>query len=420
MLPPSLCTLLTAVLGACTVAGQATDGEDGAVKKILIGGGPTGMVGAADFDGKNFDIVANETIAGTSASWMLFKEPNLLYAVDENSNTTRLFNVRIPFLETMGHAVADNPPFQFDPDTNDLKLVQNATGSSGVVFLEFTKDKSIMVGAAFGEGQIDVWDLDEKDGTMTLQKQVAVGGDPGPVVGRQDSPHPHEILLDPTGDFFVVPDLGTDTVLVMDSVNFEIVNRITIDPPGAGPRHGSFFPLGNETKATHFFLACEIASLVKVFALDYSGDSLNFTEIQSRSTFGADFPPANATSASAGELVIDADNKNLYVSNRLTGNATDSISHFSIDIKDDKSPLGFVDQISSGGLVPRMFSLSNDNDILFSTNQDGENGLLAFTKDSKTGSLTEKPVASVTRDTFGAPSFGPQFAMEVGSKGSNS
>lgn len=53
------------------------------------------MVGAATFDGTKFEIVANDTIAGTSASWMLFKEPNLLYAVDENSNTTRLFNVSL-------------------------------------------------------------------------------------------------------------------------------------------------------------------------------------------------------------------------------------------------------------------------------------------------------------------------------------
>lgn len=116
--------------------------------------------------------------------------------------------------------------------------------------------------------------------------------------------------------------------------------------------------------------------------------------------------------------MIDADNENLYVSNRLTGNATDSISHFSIDI-DAEAPLAFVDQISSGGLVPRMFSLSNDDDLLFSTNQDGENGLLALAKDSKTGSLTEAPVASLTLDKFGAPSFGPQFVMEVGSTGSN-
>ncbi|KAJ4419071.1 hypothetical protein N0V82_005194 [Gnomoniopsis sp. IMI 355080] len=396
MLPMALQTLLAAALGASTVAGQNADGS----KKLLIGGGPTGMVGAADFNGSSFDIVANDTIAGTSASWMLFKEPNLLYAVDENSNTTRLFN--------------------FDPDTNDLTLVQNATGTSGVVFLEFNKDKSIMVGAGFGGGAIDVWDLDQDDGTMTLKKQIAVGGTPGPVVGRQDSPHPHEILLDPTGAFFVVPDLATDSLLVIDSTNFDIQDRITVDPSGGGPRHGSFFPLGTDEKATHFFLAQEIASLVKVFELEYTNTSLKFTQVQSLSTFGADFPPANATAASAGELVIDAANENLYVSNRLTGNATDSISHFAIDITNKETPLTFVDQISSGGLVPRMFSLSNEDDLLFSTNQDGENGLLAFAKDAKTGSLTETPVASLPLATFGAAGFGPQYVMEIGSKGSNS
>ncbi|KAF3765229.1 putative isomerase YbhE [Cryphonectria parasitica EP155] len=350
------------------------------------------MIGAADFDGESFDIVAHHTIAGTSASWLLFKEPNLLYAVDENSNTTRLFN--------------------FDPDTNALKLVQNATGSSGVVSLQFNRDKSVMIGAAFVEGQIDIWDLDERDGTMKLRKQIPAGGEPGPVAGRQDSPHPHEALLDPTGQFFVVPDLGTDALLVIDTKDFEIQNRIRISPSGSGPRHGSFFPLGGHEEATHFFIACEITNLIKVFELKYTGDGLGFHEVQSLSTFGDEFPPANPTTASAGELVIDADNKNLYVSNRLTGDATDNISHFSIDSR-DRAPLRFVDQISSGGVLPRMFSISKDDDILFSTNQDGEDGLLAFAKDKSTGSLAEKPLARIARDKFGKANFGPQFVMEI-------
>lgn len=304
--------------------------------------------------------------------------------------------------------------------------MQNATGSSGVVFLELTKDKSQLVGAAFGQGQIDVWDLDANDGTLTLNKQIPVGGTPGPVVGRQDSPHPHESLLDPTGDFIVVPDLGTDSIVVLDTKEFEIKNRIDVYPAGNGPRHGSFFPRGTDCQATHFFLASEIASLVKVFELDYTRNNLEFNEIQSISTFGKDFPPANATTASAGELVIDAANKNLYISNRLTGNSTDSISHFCIDIN-EKNPLRFVDQISSGGLVPRMFSLSNNDDILFSTNQGGESGLLAFAKDPKTGSLAEKPLATIAISDFVVPGCsagedkcGPQFAMEIGSTGSNS
>lgn len=45
-----------------------------------------------------------------------------------------------------------------------------------------------MVGAAFGGGNIDIWDTSAADGTMKLLKQVPAGGVPGPVAGIQDSP----------------------------------------------------------------------------------------------------------------------------------------------------------------------------------------------------------------------------------------
>lgn len=100
MLPRSIFTFL-ALLCATAAAGNKGSkstrrhppADNYGVKKILIGGGPSGTISIADFDGSNLNIVANNTIAGTSASWLLFKQPNLLYAVDENSNTTRLFNV---------------------------------------------------------------------------------------------------------------------------------------------------------------------------------------------------------------------------------------------------------------------------------------------------------------------------------------
>lgn len=407
MSPRALLTVaLAATATATTIPGspslkyrrQNSSATDGA-KKLFVGGGPSGIVAAADFDGASFNIVANDSTAGTSASWMVFKEPNLLYAVEENTNDTRLFN--------------------FDAATNNLKLVQTAEGSSGVVYLEFNQDKTVMVGAAFGQGQIDVWDVSAPDGSMKLLKQIPAGGTPGPVAGRQDSAHPHQALLDPSGRFFVVNDLGTDSILVLDSQNdFNISNRVAVEA-GNGPRHGAFIPAGAE-KATHYFLACEITSVVKAFQLTYTGDNLELKEVQSLSSFGADFPPADAEAAAAGELVTSSCGKHLYVSNRLTGNATDSISHFSIDTSNAAAPLAFVDQISSGGLTPRMFSLSADESVLFSTNQDGENGLLALARDADTGSLTEAPVASLTVDKFGGPSFGPQFVMELGATGCKS
>ena len=46
----------------------------------------------------------------------------------------------------------------------------------------------MMVGAAFGEGTIDIWDISADDGGMKLLEQIPAGGVPGPVAGRQDSP----------------------------------------------------------------------------------------------------------------------------------------------------------------------------------------------------------------------------------------
>lgn len=104
MSPRALLTVALAATAAATTTSdspslryrrQNSSATDGA-KKLFVGGGPSGIVAAADFDGASFNVVANDSTAGTSASWMVFKEPNLLYAVEENSNDTRLFNVCPP------------------------------------------------------------------------------------------------------------------------------------------------------------------------------------------------------------------------------------------------------------------------------------------------------------------------------------
>ncbi|OIW34175.1 putative isomerase YbhE, partial [Coniochaeta ligniaria NRRL 30616] len=377
-----------------------------AVSKLLIGGGPSGSVLAADFDGSSFKIVANNTIPGTSASWLLLREgTNQLYAVDENSNTTRLFN--------------------FDIATNALTLVQNATGSSGIVFLDLTADGTALLGASFGQGTIDVWDLAPDTGLLTLADQIPSTDALGPNTARQSAPHPHQALLDPSGRFFVVPDLGTDTLLVLDSASpspspISVTNHVRAQPPGCGPRHGVFWPppapgAAAPANATHYFLVCEVLSLVAVFELAYAGDTIQFTQTQTLSTFGEAFPPANASAAAAGEIQVSVDGRDVYVSNRLTGNATDSISHFGVEVGGAAGEviLVFRDAVSSGGLVPRMFSLALGAErFVFVVNQGGELGLVAFRRNAD-GSLDREPAASLPVGVFGVEGFGPQFVQQI-------
>lgn len=69
-------------------------------KKLLVGA--PNQVLAVDFDGRAFNVVANVTEAGTGPSWMLFKQPNILYVVNENSDNTQLFNVGDPHRISQG------------------------------------------------------------------------------------------------------------------------------------------------------------------------------------------------------------------------------------------------------------------------------------------------------------------------------
>ncbi|WJG35434.1 Lactonase, 7-bladed beta-propeller-domain-containing protein [Fusarium oxysporum Fo47] len=300
-------------------------------------------------------------------SWMTFSYPNLLYAVDESSNALTLFEINF-----------------------------------------FNTDNTRLVGCAYGNGTIDIWNT--TNGGLGLIKTVPSPGQPGPDKERQASPHPHQANLDPTGRFFVINDLGTDSMVVLDSNYdaFQIVNIIHISPQGCGPRHGVFYPQG-AFRATHYILVCEISNKVLVYTVSYRENYLDFTEIQSTSTFGPGLPPANSSSAAAGAIVLAADNRHLYVSNRQTGNSTDSVSHFQINhLNSTFLSLQFVGSASTYGISPRMMSFSHGDRYLLIANQAGGFGLVALERRLDGTLEAENPVS-----VLGAPDFTPQFVQQI-------
>ncbi|TGJ79151.1 hypothetical protein E0Z10_g9609 [Xylaria hypoxylon] len=390
MMLPSLITLLT--LGSMATAAPTARARDVVSRRLLIGG-PSQIL-TANFNGSSFEITGKNVTAGTAPSWMRLKaSTNTLYAVDENSNSLN--------------------QFKFDDITSgEFAYASSVTGSSGVVFLEFNKDKTRLVGAAYGSAMIDVWDV-SADGAPKLLKQIKVEGPLGP---NQQAHHPHQALLDPTGRFIILPDLGGDQLLVLDTKDdkYEITETITLFP-GAGPRHGGFITSGDKTFYT---VACELSNKVILYGLDYTGDGLAFKEISTQSTYGAQFPPANATSAAAGAVAI-ANNKDVYISNRLSGNETDSIAHFVFNA--NTTSLTFSNTVSSHGILPRDISLSIDEDqsLLFVANQAGDNGLVALRRCPVSGKLDANPVATkpftelIALGLENEPNVGPQFVQEI-------
>ncbi|KAL7933128.1 Lactonase, 7-bladed beta-propeller domain-containing protein [Trichoderma chlorosporum] len=353
----------------------------------------SGHIYLASYDGSKFTTTLNSSFRNTDPSWLAYVAPNSLYAVNDIASNTFLYSI--------------------DVNSNTIKQVTNKQGSGGVVHLEVNKANTRMLGAGYGSGKIDVWNIE--NGGLTLIKSIQSTGPLGPNPDRQDAPHPHQTVNDPTGRYFVANDLGTDSILVIDSQNdaFNIVNRFSVVPAGSGPRHGVFYPFG-AAQATHYFLLCEMGNVVIAYKVNYvdDGRGMTFETTQVLNTFG---PNTVAPSgAGAGELVLSPDNKDLYLSNRLTGQATDNIAHVKIiDQGAGNLSLLWINSVSSGGTGPRMFSISNDGSSLFVTNQDGALGVTAISRNATDGSLDTSFHGTISSSAFGQSGQGPQYIKQI-------
>ncbi|KAF4447518.1 hypothetical protein FALBO_16940, partial [Fusarium albosuccineum] len=242
-----------------------------------------------------------------------------------------------------------------------------------------------------------------------LIKTIKSYGKLGPNKIRQNAPHPHQANLDPSGRYFAVNDLGTDSVLTIDSKDdaYTLADNIRVEA-GCGPRHGVFYPRGAE-KATHYIIGCELSNQALVYKVTYKKDTLAFKLHQSISTFGKDLPAENITAAAVGEVILAPNNKDLYISNRLTGGDYDSIAHFTVA---NCGTLTYEEGVKSWGQLPRMISFSDSAEHVFVGNQNGTLGLVAL-KRGKDGKLGETYVSSLNNTNFGDPEFGPSFVQQL-------
>ena len=135
---------------------------------------------------------------------------------------------------------------------------------------------------------------------QTFTYQMAA---PGPVASRQDAPHPHGVVVDPTGRFVLVPDLGADVVRVFHINLFtgllEPIEPLALNP-GSGPRHGVFWtPRGSNSTSSdvYFYLVQELSNELSGFRVTYSGNGISFRKIYEGSTYGDGSSPAGSKAA---------------------------------------------------------------------------------------------------------------------------
>ena len=191
---------------------------------------------------------------------------------------------------------------------------------------------------------------------------------------KQTAPRAHQVVEAPFGQYLYACDLGTDAIYVykMNLRPFAVEPIHTIKTePGAGPRHMLFHP-----NKKYAYVVNELNGTVECFLVNKKSGQLNrFQTI-------ATTPDSLKSQAGSADIHITSDGKYLYTSNRGPFN---EIVCFEVNPKTGE--LKINGHYPSGGLGPRNFRISNNNQYMLVANQ-RSNNIVVYGIDPTNGALT--------------------------------
>ncbi|MFD7718683.1 lactonase family protein [Streptomyces sp. NPDC059814] len=227
--------------------------------------------------------------------------------------------------------------------------------------------------ANYGSGSVTVLPVRE-DGSLGAAGSVLRHEGSGPDTGRQEGPHAHQVLPDPSGNWVLSVDLGTDSVRICalgpDTGELHPHGE-TVLRPGTGPRHLAFHPDG-----AHAYVLNELEPTVTVCRWDAVAGVLE--TVGETSVLPAEATGEGAAASYASEVVVSHDGRFLWVANR----GHDSISVLGLDATGEKASL--VTTVSCGGHWPRDLALDPAGRRLYAANERSGN-VAWFAVDPETG-----------------------------------
>ncbi|WP_327712675.1 lactonase family protein [Streptomyces sp. NBC_00464] len=230
-----------------------------------------------------------------------------------------------------------------------------------------------VVTANYGSGSVTVLPV-LPDGSLGAAGCVLAHEGSGPVVERQEGPHAHQVLPDPSGNWVLSVDLGTDSVRIcaLDPDTGELrPHGETALRPGVGPRHLAFHPAGG-----HAYVLNELEPTVTVCRWDAAAgvlEAVGDTPVLPAGVSGAGNPVSYPS-----EVVVAHDGRFLWVANR----GHDSISVLTLDATGEQASL--VTTVSCGGHWPRDLALDPTGRRLYAANERSGN-VSWFAVDPETG-----------------------------------
>jgi 6-phosphogluconolactonase (cycloisomerase 2 family) len=261
--------------------------------------------------------------------------------------------------------------YAIDPASGKLQFLNEVSlGATGPAQLVVSPDGRYAVVANYFYAQFVVLPIAE-DGRFgpVSGSWTDTGSGPNP---RQDSPHPHAVVFDPTGRFLGTADLGNDRLQTFRLVDggLQHVSEVAT-PAGMGPRHIVFSPDGRT-----LYVIGELNGNIMAFGYDPATGAIG----QARQTLPTS-PPGFTGAQSGAEIALHPSGRFLYGSNR----GSETVTGYRIDRPTGKlSVIGYATQGISG---PTNFAIDPSGRWLYVNSQTG-NDIVQFDIDAGTGQLT--------------------------------
>ncbi|RKU44040.1 hypothetical protein DL546_005382 [Coniochaeta pulveracea] len=225
--------------------------------------------------------------------------------------------------------------------------------------------KSFIATAEYDPSSISNYKLPLSSSTQALSRQTFTMSNRGTVPSRQDKPHPHSVITDPTGRFILAPDLGADLIRIfsIDASSGKLTSCANAATgAGDGPRHGAFWvPSSGSTTGTMLYVVNELGNSVSVWKVEYTGTCLSLQKTQTLSTY-----PAGKSAPSGSKAAeVHVSGNFVYAVNRNDksfGSTSDSVVTYPIDAS--SGSISFLEATNAHTYYPRTFQINKAGDMV--------------------------------------------------------
>jgi 6-phosphogluconolactonase len=227
------------------------------------------------------------------------------------------------------------------------------TGGGAPCYVSVDAGGRMLLVANYVGGSVAAFPLDAA-GAIGARSYLDQHAGRGPQADRQEGPHAHSVLPDPSDRWAVSADLGIDRVTVhaLDAAAGTLAPvHVAALRPGMGPRHLAFHPGGRL-----LYVVGELDLTLATLAFDPARGTL--TEVATVPLL-ASAAPAGSTAA---DVHVHPSGGALWVSVR----GDDSLAHFALDAAGRATRVG---RVASGGRTPRNFALAPGGARLWAANQ---------------------------------------------------